>query len=219
MSNQYRTEQDRDVVLVLDAGRLSAAPLPAPAPDAVVPTVLDACLDALTAVALVADEVGDRCGAIAFDDEVRAAIKPGRAQGTAVVRALFDVQPSGSDSDYDLAFRRVEGAKRAFVLVLCDLLEETAARPLVAAMPVLTRRHAVVVASPADPALAAHTATAPRTAGDVARTAVALEVRAARDRAAALVRGAGAQVVEAPADRLPRACVAAYLRAKARARV
>jgi hypothetical protein len=37
--------------------------------------------------------------------------------------------------------------------------------------------------------------------------------------AAALVRGAGAQVVEAPAQRLPRACVGAYLRAKARARL
>ena len=95
MSNQYRTEQDRDVVLVLDAGRLSAAPLPAAAPGHVAPTVLDACLDALTAVALVADEVGDRCGAIAFDHEVRAAIKPGRAQGAAVVRALFDLQSRG----------------------------------------------------------------------------------------------------------------------------
>ena len=28
MSNQYRTEQDRDVIVVVDAGRLSAAPLP-----------------------------------------------------------------------------------------------------------------------------------------------------------------------------------------------
>ena len=83
----------------------------------------------------------------------------------------------------------------------------------------LTRRHAVVVASPADPRLAAQAAAPPATVGDLARAAVAVEVRAARARAAALVRAAGAQVVEAPADRLPRACVAAYLRAKARARV
>ena len=218
MSNQYRVEQDRDVMLVIDAGRLSAAPLPAP-PGGVRPTVLDACLDALTAVALVADEVGDRCGAIAFDSEVRAALRPGRAQGAAVVRALFDLQPRPVDADYELAFRRVEGSKRAFVLVLCDLLEEAAARPLVEAMPVLTRRHAVVVASPADPQLEALATTAPAGDGDLARAAVALDVRAARTRAAALVRAAGATVVEAPADRLARACVAAYLRAKARARV
>jgi uncharacterized protein (DUF58 family) len=214
MSNQHRTEQDRDVIVVIDAGRLSAAPLPAV--DGVRPTVLDACLDALTAVALVADEVGDRCGAIAFDEQVRFAARPARARGAAVVRSLFDLQPRPLDADYEAAFRRVEGSKRAFVLVLCDLLEEAAARPLVAAVPVLARRHAVVVASPADPSLAV---AAPAGEGELARAAVAVEVRAARTRAAALVRGAGVQVIEAPAPSLPRACVAAYLRAKARARV
>jgi uncharacterized protein (DUF58 family) len=217
MSNQYRTEQDRDVIAVVDAGRLSAAPLPEAG--GVRPTVLDASLDALTAVALVADEAGDRFGAIAFDDAVRFAARPGRARGAAVVRSLFDLQARPVESDYEAAFRRVEGAKRAFVLVLCDLLEESAARPLVEAVPVLARRHAVVVASPADPGLEALAATAPETEGQLARAAVALEVRAARSRAAALVRGAGAQVLEAPAGRLPSACVAAYLRAKQRARL
>jgi uncharacterized protein (DUF58 family) len=217
MSNQYRTEQDRDVIAVVDAGRLSAAPLPESG--GVRLTVLDACLDALTALALVADEAGDRFGAIAFDDEIRFAARPGRARGAAVVRSLFDVQPRPVESDYELAFRRVEGSKRAFVLVLCDLLEESAARPLVEAMPVLARRHAVVVAGPADPGLEALATTAPDTEGALARTAVALEVRAARTRAAALVRRAGAQVLEAPADRLPSACVAAYLRAKQRAQL
>jgi uncharacterized protein (DUF58 family) len=86
-------------------------------------------------------------------------------------------------------------------------------------MPVLTRRHAVVVASPADPALAALTAREPESRADLARAAVAVDVRAARARAAARVRAAGAMVVEAPADRLPSACVAAYLRAKSRARL
>jgi uncharacterized protein (DUF58 family) len=216
MSNQYRVEQDRDVMLVVDAGRLSAAPLPG---EHARPTVLDACLDALTAVALVADEVGDRCGAVAFDSEIRAALKPGRAQGAAVVRALFDLQPRPTDSDFELAFRRIGGSKRAFVLVLCDLLEEAAARPLVEAVPVLARRHAVVVASPADPGLQRLTTTEPHTAADLARAAVAVQVTDARARAAALVRAAGASVLEAPAERLPRACVAAYLRAKARARL
>jgi hypothetical protein len=76
-----------------------------------------------------------------------------------------------------------------------------------------------VVASPADPALAALAARIPESEADLAAAAVAVEVRAARSRAAALVRGAGAQVLEAPADVLPRACVSAYLRAKARARL
>jgi hypothetical protein len=43
-------------------------------------------------------------------------------------------------------------------------------------------------------------------------------VLAARARVAHMLRRTGAQVVEAPADRLAAACVSAYLRAKARGR-
>ena len=218
MSNQYRVEQDRDLVLLVDAGRLAAAELPVGAGEARPPgTVLDATLDALAAVALVADAVGDRCGAIAFDREVRLELRPRRAGGAVVVRALHELQPRLVDSDYEAAFRRVEGSKRAFVLILCDLLEPVAARSLAEAVPVLARRHAVVVASPSDPALRAMAAARPEVRDDVARSVAAAEVEEARAAAAARVRGAGAGVVDAPAGALARACVAAYLRVKSRA--
>jgi hypothetical protein len=42
-------------------------------------------------------------------------------------------------------------------------------------------------------------------------------MRESRDAAVGTVRRAGAQVVSAPPDRLARACVTAYLRAKSRA--
>ncbi|HWI74207.1 MAG TPA: DUF58 domain-containing protein, partial [Baekduia sp.] len=145
MSNQHRVEQDQEIMVVLDVGRLMAAPLGGDR------TRLDEALDAATALALVADELGDRCGAIAFDDAIRRRIRPGRASGTDVVRATFDLEPSDRDADYELAFRTVGGGKRALVVVLTDLLDEAAARALVDAVPVLTRRHAVLVASARDP--------------------------------------------------------------------
>jgi len=212
MSNQYRVEQDRDVVCMLDIGRLMAAPLGDR-------TRLDATVDAATAVALVADEVGDRAGVIAFDDRVRRRLPPARGGGDAVVRAIFDVEPTMVDSDYELAFRAVSGGKRAFVLVLTDLLEEAAAQPLLDAMPVLARRHAVVVAGVTDPDLEQMVHTPPQSPADVYTAAVALDVLDARARVAAQLRRAGADVVEARPDLLPNACVGAYLRAKARARV
>ena len=152
MSNQYRLEQDRDLLLLIDAGRLSAAPLVAPEPGAAVPTVLDAALDAAAAVGLVADELGDRCGAVAFDAGSAPRCRRAGRAARSLVRALFDLEPRPVDSDYERAFRRAEGAKRALVLVLCDVLEEAAARPLADAVPVLARRHAVVVACPVRPA-------------------------------------------------------------------
>jgi uncharacterized protein (DUF58 family) len=215
MSNQHRLETDQDIMLVIDTGRLMAAPLRDR-------TRLDAALDAAVALALVADELGDRCGAVAFDDAIRRRVRPGRATGAAVIRATFDLEPSEEDADYGLAFRTVGGGKRAFVVVLTDLLDEAAARALVGAVPVLARRHAVLVASARDPdldALVAGQADGLISERDVLATAAALDLLAARRRAAALVRGAGAQIVEAPADRLAAACVHGYLRAKSRRRM
>jgi uncharacterized protein (DUF58 family) len=213
MSNQYRIEQDRDVICVLDCGRLMAAPLSGGA------TRLDAAVDAATAVGLVADELGDRCGTVAFDGSVRRRLAPRRRGGDALVRAIFDLQPAAIDSDYELAFRTVASSKRALVIVFTDLIEEVAARSLVMAVPVLARRHEVVVAGVVDPDLDAAVATLPAHELDVYRAAAALEMLAARERAAARVRGAGAQVLETTPAALARACVGAYLNAKARARI
>ncbi len=213
MSNQYRIEQDRDVICVLDCGRLMAAPLSAGA------TRLDAAIDAATAVGLVADELGDRCGTVAFDATVHRRLAPRRRGGDALVRAVYDLQPAPVDSDYELAFRNVASSKRALVIVFTDLIEEVAARSLVIAVPVLARRHEVVVAGVVDPDLDAALRTRPADELDVYRAAAALDVLAARERAAARVRGAGARVLETAPPDLARACVSAYISAKARARL
>ncbi|MBW3594889.1 MAG: DUF58 domain-containing protein [Actinobacteria bacterium] len=212
MSNTYRVEQDRDVICVVDAGRLMAAPIEDH-------TRLDVALDAVAAVAAVANVVGDRCGAVAFDATILREVPPHRAAGDDVVRALFDLEPSGIDSDYELAFRSVSGGKRSLVFVFTDLLEDAAARPLVEAVPVIARRHAVMVATAADPDLDAVVSSSPANERDVYAMSVALDVLNARRRVAAQLRHAGAEVVEAQPGHLGSACVGAYLRAKSRARL
>ena len=212
MSNTYRVEQDRDVMCVVDAGRLMAAPIQDH-------TRLDVALDAVAAVAAVANVVGDRCGALAFDARILREVPPRRAGGDDVVRELFDLEPTAVDSDYELAFRSVSGGKRSLVFVFTDLLEEAAARPLVEAMPVIARRHAVLVATPSDPDLDALASTPPATENQVFAMSVALDVLDARRTVAAQLRRAGAQVIEAAPGSLGSACVAGYLRAKAKARL
>jgi uncharacterized protein (DUF58 family) len=211
MSNQFRVEQDREVMLLIDSGRLMAAPLGDR-------TRLDAAVDAAVAVALVADVLGDRAGVLAFDRETRRRLSPRRAGGHAVIRALLDLEPRAEEPDYELAFRTVEGAKRSLMMIFCDLLDESAARPLAEAVPVLARRHSVTVATVRDPDLDEVLATEPTSAHGVGAQAVALDVLGARTRVAHMLRRAGAQVVEAPAHQLAAACVTAYLRAKARGR-
>jgi len=209
MSNQYRVDQDQEVRCLLDAGRLSAAACGGG-------TLLDVALDGLVAVCATADALGDRSGAIAFADRVLRAVAPSRLGGAAVARGLFDIEPVDVDSDYELAFRSVAGGKRAFVLVLADLVDEAAARALVSAVPVLARRHVVCVASVRDDALDGILRRQPEDLRDAYAMSVALEMRRARALAAARVSAAGALVVEASPDRFAGACVSAYARAKQR---
>ena len=212
MSNQFRMEQDRDVTCVIDVGRLMGAPIGDR-------TRVDAAVDAAVAVVLVADELGDHSGLVAFDDQVRRHLTPRRRGAEAIVESLFDLEPSPKESDYELAFRTVAGRKRGLVVLFTDLLDEAAAASLLDAMPYLTRRQAVVVASSSDPDLTAMITTMPATSDDVHRMAIATEVLAQRDHVATRLRATGADVVEGPPERLASACVGAYLRAKRNARL
>jgi len=224
MSNQYRIEQDRDVVCLLDAGRLMAAPLTVgalggagdPTPRI---TRLDAAVDALTMVAFVADELGDRCGVTIYDTDIRRRLAPRRAGGKAVVRTVVDVEPSLVDSNHDLAFRAVGGVKRALIIVWTDLVDQAAARSLLDAVPVLARRHAVVIASVRDPDLDAPLRTPPYTSRDVYAAAIAIDVLDERSRVVQRLRPVGAPVIEASPPLLGEACVRAYLQLKSRARL
>ena len=85
----------------------------------------------------------------------------------------------------------------------------------------LARRHAVTLVSARDRELeGAVTGEGgePTAVLDVLRASVALGVLDARTRAAAIARAAGAEIVEAPAEKLAGAVVTSYMRAKSRAR-
>lgn len=219
MTNQYREDTERDVVALVDAGRLMAAPVAGAGADAPARTRLDVAIDAAAALAAVADAVGDRCGTVAFDDEVRARVRPRRASGDAVVRALHAMEPRSVDSDPELAFRAIGTTKRALVVVLTDLVDSAAATALVEAMPYLVRRHAVVVASCTDSDLQADADADDGASSGRIRSTVAHRLLAAHDRAASEIAHRGARVVEAPPERFSAAVVAAYLDAKAAARL
>lgn len=212
MVNQYREDSERDLWCLVDTGRLLAAPVGER-------TRLDAALDAVAAVAAVADAVGDRVGTVVFDRVVHRVVRPRRASAAGLVRLLDDLQPVSVDSDYDAAFGRVGAAKRALVVVFTDLLDAAAAEPLLDAVPVLTRHHAVVVAGAWDPDLVAAVTAEPADRRALLEASVATEVLAERDAVRSRLTAAGAVVVDAPVDELSSRCVAAYLRLKSTARL
>jgi uncharacterized protein (DUF58 family) len=212
MSNQFRLDQDREVICLVDSGRLMAAPVADR-------TRLDAALDAVVSVAAVADEIGDRCGGLAVASTVIRHIPPRRAGGRAVVNGLFDLEPLAVDTDYELAFRTVGGGKRSLVILFTDIIDEAAARGLIESVPILTRRHEVVIAGVRDDELEEVVETSQPDEHTAYAAVIARDVLDARRRVAQKLRHAGAEVVEASVDALGSRCVAAYLRAKSRARL
>jgi uncharacterized protein (DUF58 family) len=228
MSNNLRVEQDKDVYCCVDAGRLTAGPTC----DGSTVTRLDALFDAVVAVALVADEVGDRIGLVAFADRVLRWVNPQRKTGQAVVDGCIDIEPLLVDSDYAAAFARIAAVKRATVVVFTDIYEPAAAEPLLAAMPGLARRHSVIVASIDDTDLQSlagggrvgqglsealsvdlDTSSVLRDL-DAARQVLAADVMADRARTIEILRAAGAVVVTASPEAFTTEVVRAYLRVK-----
>jgi uncharacterized protein (DUF58 family) len=212
--NQFRLEQARDVIVLLDCGRLMTA-LTGPAP---APSLFDSAVDAATALALTVDAVGDRCGLIAFADRPLAQLAPRAGGGRPVAAAMAGLDSALVDSDYETAFRALP-TKRAVALILTDLADEAAVASLLGAVPVLSRRHQVLVVALDDPGLTAMV----RAGGSGSRREALHAVAAAslleeRDRAAAVLRRAGAAVVTARPERLGPAACTAYLDLKTRAR-
>ncbi len=210
MTNQYRIEENRNVICLVDAGRLMASPIG----DA---TRLDINLDAVCAVAAVADAGGDRVGALAFSSDVIRIISPRRFGARAVVNALYDIQPRDEESNFSLAFRHIAAEKRSILMILTDLLDESAAWSLLSSIPILAKRHALLVASVSDPSVNQAICSVPERPYDAYRSVVALDVVAERNRVVSLLQRKGVTVVEAPPCSFNAACVAGYLDIKRRA--
>ena len=176
-------------------------------------------MDALSALAVAAEQAGDRVGAIAFGTTILRYLSPRRRGAEPVVRALFDLEPTEVESDYELAFTAVGGAKRALVALFTDLMDEAATSSLIEALPVLTRRHAVMAVTCVDEDLLSVSTRSPSGIHDALRQAAAVDLLNNTARSVELIRRMGAVVVEAPPETLGSACVDGYLRLKRRARL
>lgn len=147
----WRPERDRQLLLVLDTGRTSAARV-GDEPR------LDAAIDAALLLTAIARHAGDRVALLAHDRALRAAVDAGRAGESlaAVVRAIAPVQPRLVETD----MRAIVGQillrlrRRSLVVLFTTIDPAVVTEGLLPALGPLIRRHLVVVAHVADPALA-----------------------------------------------------------------
>lgn len=148
----WRPERDRQILLVLDTGRTSAARI-GDEPR------LDASIDAALLLTAVARHAGDRVAMLAHDRSLRATVDAGRSGGSlsAVVRAVTPVHPRLVETDMRAVVGQVllRMRRRALVVLFTTIDPAVVSEGLLPALGPLVHRHLVVVAHVADPAVAA----------------------------------------------------------------
>lgn len=212
----YRAERNQTILLLLDNGRVMAGQV------AGVPRVEHA-MDAAMMLTAVATRLGDRCGLVAFDRDVRAVVPPAqrRDQLGRVTEAIYALEPALVESDYRGAFAEALARfrRRSLFVVLTDLVEQAVGESLVPALPLIARRHLVIVGSVQDPDVVRWATSTPDDGSGAYRKAAAVAALDARARATNRLRSLGATVVDAEPGRLAPLLADAYLRVKATGRL
>lgn len=211
----FRAERNQQVVVAFDNGRVMAGRV------ADVPRAEHA-MDATLALATVTSAVGDRCGLVAFDRTIRSTVTAagGTTQVDRMGDALFDLEPVLVESAYSAAFEHVVArtGRRSLIVVMSDLVDQVD-DALLPALPVLSRRHLVLVAAVRDPQVEEWADATPVSTEEAYRKAAAARTLHERHRTAQRIRAAGALVVDAAPGRLGRAVAETYLDVKATGRL
>lgn len=233
----WRPERDRRVVIVVDAGRAGAGRVDDE-------PRLDTFIETALLLGALATAAGDRVDLVVLDDIVRDRVHG--STRTDVVRrfgaTLALAEPGLAATDWSAVPRVVDSVttSRAFVVLVSSLDSVGASADLLAVLPRLTRRHAVVVTSVADPTVERMASGAPEPTDDgpdarggrmprlqagsgaerdVYRRAAAARTLLDADGVGDVARRAGAEVVRGAPDQVPPAVADAYLRAKAAGRL
>lgn len=211
----WRPERDRRILIVLDTGRTSAGRV-GDAPR------LDASMDAALLLATLGSRAGDRVDLLAYDRLPRATVRGRTAHDVlpAFVTAMAPLEAALVECDArGLVSTALRIAPHRSLIVLLTGMESSAVEDgLLPELPLLTRRHTVVVASIADPRIA-EMAAARGSVPAVYEAAAAARTQMERKHTADRLRRHGVIVVDAlPAD-LPPALADAYLALKAAGRL
>lgn len=212
MLRTWRPERDRHIVVVIDTGRTAATRVD----DGV---RLDAALEAALLLGALAARAGDHVHLVMMDRVVRARVSG--VDGTDLVPALVDAMAPVEAQLIDTDWSEVASSVRrltvhpALVVLLTAQDDPAAARGFLAALPTLTARSRVLVASASTVELADDEH--PTSDADAAYSSAATEhARQGAERVATAIGRAGAVAVTADAASLPPRVADHYLALKLR---
>lgn len=206
-------EQEQTLVILLDRGRLMTAQVAGLAR-------FDWALNAALSLALAGLHRGDRVGIGVFDRQMHTWISPERGahQLPKLLAQLTPVEPIFQEPDYLNAVATVtqRQTRRALVVLLTDIIDQTASAELFGAMMQLAPRYLPFCVALRDRRVddrAIHPAEDVQAAYS---RAVAIDLLAQRQLALAKLKQRGVLILDAPADQVSTQLVDCYLQLKAR---
>jgi len=211
----WRPERDRRVLIVLDTSRTSAARI-GDEPR------LDASIEAALLLSALAGRAGDRVELFAYDRGVRARVAgaAGPRLMPALADALAPIEPALLETDWPGLVGSVHQrlSQRALVVLLTTLDPAAVETGLLPVVGQLTATHQVVVASVADPEVAALRA-ARGSSAEVYDAAAAARVELERTAVRTVLSRKGVEVVEGLPEELAPRLADTYLALKAAGRL
>jgi uncharacterized protein (DUF58 family) len=213
LGKEYRTERNHPVIFAIDTGRLMCEPVLG------IPRI-DRSINAALLLAFVSLKLGDRAGFFGFDDRPR--LFTGAVSGSGAFpllqRLVAALDYSPNETNYTLGLTQLGSAleRRSLVVVFTDFDDSTSGELMIENVARLMRRHLVLFVVIRDEELEAMARAEPETPEDVSRAVTADALLREREVVVARLRRLGAQIVDAPVDRLGPALLNSYLDLKRR---
>ena len=212
-TRQYQIERDQTIIIALDAGRLMTGRIGDE-------TKFDTAIHAGLALMSAAARGGDNCGLMVFGRKVKKYLPPKKGIGhiDAVLETLHDLEPELIEPSYSRAFQFIasNSKKRAFVVILTDLVDKESSKELINSLKLLRPRHLPLVVTIGDRDLNAAVSQVPKELKDVFTQSAAEEIIYGRESALRLVETIGGLALDVTTQTLAPRLLETYLRVKER---
>jgi uncharacterized protein (DUF58 family) len=212
-TRQYQIERDQTVIIAIDGGRLMTGRINDE-------TKFDTAIHSSLALMSACGRAGDNCGLLVFGRRVTKFLPPKRGveHMDAVLEALHDLEPELIEPSYARAFQHISSntKKRAFVVILTDLVDKDSSKELINSLKLLRPRHLPLVVTIGDRDLNTTVAEKPKDIREVFAQSAAEEIIYQRESALRLVETLGGLALDVTTQTLGPKLLEAYLRVKER---
>ncbi len=212
-TRQYQIERDQTVIVAIDAGRLMTGRI---GNESKFETALHAGLALMSACS----RAEDNCGFVIFGRRVIKYVPPkrGLTHIDAVLEAMYDIEPKLIEPSYPRAFQYIASnlKKRAFVVILTDVVDKESSAKLISSLKLLRPRHLPLVATIGDRDLNSTVSQVPVDIRAVFAQSAAEEIIHQRATALRMVESIGGLAIDVTTETLGPRLLESYLRVKKR---